>query len=306
MKKLLTTAAIAAMFLVTACESAPRPEPIYVHDNDDNVIVNNYNNGGDQKCTMDEQCAPGTCNKVSGMCVGESGANGTSCMVEMDENACAVIKCGEFNSDPICNGQDAPTGQECETNEQCDDSNWCSFDFCDQASGTCHVFLPTFCEPYEEPTCDDGDACTVDAFVDGRCAIGGYVSCDDGNLWTQDSCDASLGCLHDPIIPEPFQCYGLRFQMPAGASCVGYPAPVPGAVEWTTAEATPDADGFYTAPTGICSVLCTAKPLSCEGQWDGVEVNPWTSVGCDHLVWPNGTTTDKSGCTFDGQSCQIL
>jgi uncharacterized repeat protein (TIGR01451 family) len=45
-------------------------------------------------------------------------------------------------------------------------------------------------------TCDDNDACTVDA-CDGSTGCGHVpVSCDDGEGCTDDSCDAILGCVH--------------------------------------------------------------------------------------------------------------
>jgi hypothetical protein len=46
--------------------------------------------------------------------------------------------------------------------------------------------------------CSDGDACTVnDTYFNNQCS-GSPRDCDDGNVCTDDSCDAAVGCVHDP------------------------------------------------------------------------------------------------------------
>lgn len=50
-----------------------------------------------------------------------------------------------------------------------------------------------------EVNCDDADACTVDACVNGTCSSSPRI-CDDGNACTTDSCDTQLGCLTADIL----------------------------------------------------------------------------------------------------------
>lgn len=43
--------------------------------------------------------------------------------------------------------------------------------------------------------CEDGDQCTIsDQCWQGECIAGGPVSCKDGNICTDDSCDPATGC----------------------------------------------------------------------------------------------------------------
>ena len=45
--------------------------------------------------------------------------------------------------------------------------------------------------------CEDGDACTTgDVGSEGRCAGGAPPECDDNNPCTDDSCEATGGCMN--------------------------------------------------------------------------------------------------------------
>jgi hypothetical protein len=71
----------------------------------------------------------------------------------------------------------------------CDDGNPCTDDTCDTVLGCRYA-------PNTAP-CEDGDACTVpDVCSGGVCAGGPPVSCDDGNLCTDDSCEPAVGCVY--------------------------------------------------------------------------------------------------------------
>ncbi len=71
-------------------------------------------------------------------------------------------------------------------NEECDDSNTADGDCCSSAC--------TFDAP--GAACADGDVCNGDETCDGSgtCDSGVVLDCDDGDLCTQDSCDALAGC----------------------------------------------------------------------------------------------------------------
>ena len=46
--------------------------------------------------------------------------------------------------------------------------------------------------------CNDGNACTADACVNGAC-VSSPMTCDDGNACTADSCDVQLGCRTEAV-----------------------------------------------------------------------------------------------------------
>jgi len=179
----------------------------------------------------------------------------------------------------------------------CDDENECTMDSFDSSTKTC-VHVSRSAVP-----CDDGDACTSDDECKlGVCEAGPEPDCDDGNVNTKDSCDSTVGCIHTAIPPQPpVQCYGLKFEVGAGVTCVGWPAT--GTEQWVfKAKST----GWYTAPVGTCSVTCSSVPLACEGEWSGVSdsASHWLTSGCVHLVHDDGSFVDP-GCTWDALHCAL-
>ena len=127
----------------------------------------------------------------------------------------------------VCLGQ-----KECNDDPDCDDGMACTKDWCD-ATGTCHhdclpgekcnegdpdtindvcdfsvtgacLCLGVVLECKEPGDCDDGNACTKDVCVDGKCVhdcLDG-LKCDDGNPYTFDD-----KCLSDPLSLDCF-CQG--------------------------------------------------------------------------------------------------
>jgi len=91
----------------------------------------------------------------------------------------------------------------------CDDGNACTDDSCAPDSGCAN-------DPVEDGSpCGDGDACTAsDGCEAGVCVGTGNLDCDDQDVCTDDSCDAGLGCLNEPITP----CCG-NGQVEAGEQC---------------------------------------------------------------------------------------
>jgi len=71
----------------------------------------------------------------------------------------------------------------------------CQIAVCDQAEGKCEVQN----SPDDSP-CDDADVCTVgDTCLDGQCASGPKLECDDGNPCTDDLCDVESGCYSEVV-----------------------------------------------------------------------------------------------------------
>ena len=89
-------------------------------------------------------------------------------------------------SEEVCNGLDDDCdGQVDEAT--CDDENICTTDSCSGADGC--LF-----EPLTGANCDDGDACTITDHCDDGGCVGSFISCNDNNPCTDDSCDGVSGC----------------------------------------------------------------------------------------------------------------
>jgi len=108
----------------------------------------------------------------------------------------AILGCS-FGLDPNLQ----KTNQACTTDLSCNDGNPLTIDKCDDEEGLC------------EYTCDDRNACTKEAFVDGHCqpvnehglpdecshadgCVPGLITCNDNNFFTTDVCSPSKGCLY--------------------------------------------------------------------------------------------------------------
>ncbi len=129
----------------------------------------NYNNGSNcndgDSCTSNDVCKNGAC----------AGINTCS-----DNNPCTQDACGPFGC------QHTPM--------TCDDNNACTSDSCDKANGGC-----THAQLTGTP-CEDGNLCTTGETCGlGSCWNGTTINCDDKDACTADSCDSTIGCLHDPI-----------------------------------------------------------------------------------------------------------
>jgi len=112
-----------------------------------------------------------------------------------DDACVAATGCTHTANTLPCDDKDACTvGDVCAQSAcmpgavtSCADDNLCTTDACNKATGCGHVnnALP----------CTDGSACTVgDACKDAACLPGAPTVCDDGNVCTEDACDAASGC----------------------------------------------------------------------------------------------------------------
>jgi len=155
-----------------------------------------------------------------------------------DENACTADSCnasGECQNEPVnCDDGNPCTTESCSVSEgclgvanngaSCDDGVACTNrDACvgSECRGTPIAGCCT-----TTAQCDDGDACTRDACVGGRCTseprdcsvadkcLAGFcdpssgcrtapVNCDDTNVCTDDSCDPARGCFSQPTTNPP-------------------------------------------------------------------------------------------------------
>jgi len=139
-------------------------------------------------CTVKDTCAEGTCSGYAVAC---------DCAADAD---CAALEDGN-----LCNGtlycEKGSLPWKCEvkggTTIACPDPEGknapCLDAACDPLTGDC-MDVPA----HEGQGCSDGDACTLyDSCVAGVCSGSGALSCNDGNLCTDDSCDPSSGCVYE-------------------------------------------------------------------------------------------------------------
>jgi hypothetical protein len=105
----------------------------------------------------------------------------------------------------------------CKTDTECDDKNICTDDFCDLLSGCYHKPNAVKCSK---------DSCSLLLWskpgfcADGSCKEGKTENCDDGNICTDDFCNASSGCSHaDNLLScKPAFCDGLKWHKASSCS----------------------------------------------------------------------------------------
>ena len=123
-----------------------------------------------QQCGDDNPCTDGGCQLPSG------------CTLTVNSAPC--------DDGEVCSVGDTCKGGKClaGSGNKCDDGKPCTTDKCDAITSACSH------EPYEGP-CSDGNACTTgEVCLGGVCKGGKVIVCDDGNVCTDDSCDAKVGC----------------------------------------------------------------------------------------------------------------
>lgn len=188
-------------------------------------------------CTLTDHCDSGTCQGTliacddsnpctDDTCDGAAGCLFTANTLACDDNDPCTI--GDQCHDALCSG--VPVSCQCESDSDCkqyEDGNLCNGTlYCDQSGVEfqCKVDSDTVisCDALVDPcvkavcnptngacqalpandgyACNDGDACTYsEVCANGNCVGGQALNCNDGNDCTDDSCDALVGCKHQPI-----------------------------------------------------------------------------------------------------------
>lgn len=183
-------------------------------------LVQNCNDG--QFCNGTESCVEGACQAGSPPSCNDGNACtvGDSCVepaclagtpTECDDaNPCTSDSCDPSTGKCVFLAAAVPCvdGDACTVNDNCvdgvclggevtpcaDDGNACTLEGCNPATGEC-VSLAS------DGPCVDGNLCTVqDTCVQGVCAPGKSVVCDDANPCTKDACTPAVGvCVYTPI-----------------------------------------------------------------------------------------------------------
>ncbi len=176
--------------------------------------------GAEVTCDDGNGCTNNSCDKKDGcsvqanvdacddgdVCTNEDSCSGGACLAGEviscdDDNACTADSCDPKGGclyapeNGACTDDDACTDKgDCKMGKcigsgmvDCDDNNPCTDNSCDSAKG-CQVKAKT-------GVCDDNEPCTAKSFCEaGKCTGAGVVDCDDGNMCTNDVCDAGKGC----------------------------------------------------------------------------------------------------------------
>jgi uncharacterized repeat protein (TIGR01451 family) len=219
-------------------------------------------------------------------------------------DVCAVGIC-VGGPPPSCDDSDACTVDSCDTGSGCvhDAAAANGFACGDSSDTSCDnpdTCLGGACQPNHEASgvaCMDGDACTTTDGCDGTglCLGGPPPSCDDGNACTVDSCDTGSGCVHDAAAADGFACGD-----PSDTGCDGPDTCLSGACQ-PNYEASGMAcdDGSVCTTPDACdgSGSCAGVPaLSCD------DVNPCTDDACDPVSGCVYTPDDTNSC-LDGNAC---
>jgi len=311
----------------------------------------------DASCSDGDQCTADSCNASSG-CVNDSAAmeglscddsvncttgdvcTSGNCAGTLDHSACDdSVDCSVDVCDPTDPGADADGCVNTEDDAQCDDTNECTDDTCEIASGGC-VFTPhsracddlLYCNGAD--TCDGAGGCTVhtgdpcvsplvcDEDADACVGCVDNTDCDDGNVCTDDVCNASQNCENNPnteSCDDGFAC--TTGDACSGGSCQGTPddSACDDSVACTVDTCDPadqDADAagcVFTPDDAACDdgdqcTLDTCDPstgcdndssamegLGCNDTYDCTTGDVCTGGVC-------GGTTDDSRCG-DGIAC---
>ena len=259
----------------------------------------------ENKCIKTDVCSKGKCAGVAIDCP------------DTDKNFCTIAGCLPAKGcmtevgivGMVCDDGDPCTGEDvcavksganpmaagavsCQgPTKSCDDDNPCSKDVCDKTKGCQHAAAP------DGALCSDSKACSGQGTCSaGKCTGIAAKSCDDGNVCSDDSCDAAKGgCVH---LPAKATCDD-------GNACTEDDACSQGLCTATLNcdDNNPCTDTPCDAAKG-CQLLYKAKASGCPGGgqcWaGGCQVAKCGNGDCDF----NETTKGCAGdCPAGGGQC---
>ncbi|MGB0588978.1 MAG: hypothetical protein ACPGU1_04780 [Myxococcota bacterium] len=152
-------------------------------------------------CTQTGTCEAGSCSTVPMAC--------------NDDNPCTMDSCqeGACTHTALADGSGCDTGNACDQEATCEsgvcqgavavicEPGLCDVKSCDPATGACVV---THTSP-DDTNCGGGDACQLPGVCeDGTCEGMADVSCDDSDACTVDACQSEFGlCKHTETLCPP-------------------------------------------------------------------------------------------------------
>ncbi len=197
---------------------------------------------------------------------------------------------GDACSDSACSPEDRAA---------CDDGDPCTVDRCRADTGCTHLQAP------DGAPCPDGDLCNGDEVCEaGTCKAGAPLDCDDGEVCTEDSCDATDGCAH-AAVEDGAACDDGDACTTTGICAGGACEPGPPVL---CPDDGPCTEGVCDPSTGTCSVVPRPPGAPCpdgdfcngEELCDGGACMPGDALDCDDA---DPCTADRcepaAGCRHD-------
>jgi MYXO-CTERM domain-containing protein len=287
---------------VTGCANAPTPGASCA----DATVCN-----GAEVCDATGACVAGTaldCDDTN-VCT----ADGCDAVTGCENTPTPGASCADGDA---CNGAelcDATGACALGTSLACGDTNPCTADSCDTALGCRNVPTPGI-------SCADATVCNGAEVCDaaGACAAGTPLDCDDTNVCTADSCDATSGCANTPTpgtsCGDGDACNGAETCSAAGACVAGTP-PVCSDGNPCTADMCVPASGCSNPPTPgescadatVCNGLevCDATGACAAGTaLDCDDMNECTADSCDAIAGCDNEPTEGTTCD-DGDLCTM-
>ena len=235
-----------------------------------------------------------------------------------DGNICTTDSCSadggcqhKPNSEPCDDNNECTLSDKCGDGmckpgmaKQCNDQNICTDDACDPVIGCVHTL--------NQAPCDDNDLCTTgDHCHLGECLGGEDFPCEDGNVCTDDSCTAQVGCVHTPNAADCNDGNACTGQDVCKSGwCAGYQAVKCDDNKVCTDDSCdPDTGCVFTSNQALCDDgnACTAGDTCALGNClGGYEINC-----ADENVCTDDSCDPDSGCVHtdnlapctDGNAC---
>lgn len=267
---------------------------------------------GDGQLEPSEECDPGGALHLDGNPNLATCTTGGDCFY--------ALSCCKFNCQFVGQGASCFDGNACTTNDVCNNVGLCAAGGSALAGTACedglHCTTGDVCNSSGTCLAGGGDPCTGIECVSGcneatdSCDVAVGAPCtDDGNVCTEDVCDAQASCTH-PANTAPCSdglfCNGA--DTCSGGSCsdhAGDPCANGGscanscdedADTCNVANGTPCDDGLFCTVVDACaSGLCVGSGDPCAG---GEECATVCNEGADDCFDPNG-----SPCVDDGNPC---
>jgi hypothetical protein len=208
--------------------------------------------GQPKQCNDQEVCTQDLCNSKTGLC--------QYLALPLEASAC--------NADGSeCTKNDSCYQGKCQPGKKvnCDDGQPCTLDVCDAKTGKCSYDS----NKLEGTPCDaDGSVCTQkDTCKQGKCTAGPSQNCGDGNLCTDDVCDAAKGCVQKANVAlcddnnacsEGDTCNGKVCSAGKKKNCEDYNP-------CTIDSCSPSQGCLYKATPGQIQPCYDGKPLNTKG-----------------------------------------
>ena len=287
-------------------------------------------------CTLD-LCVDNRCihECLNGLACGSDGGV-ARCSLEGEE--CACVKMPECENDEQCNDQDPCTKDICAQNQcvhtcdvgaVCSDGNpMTSMDSCVIEGGSC-LCKGVLQACTDAKDCDDGNACTLDNCVDGKCINDCQVgaACDDKDPYTDnDTCrETPSGC----VCQGKRECYSNNDCVDMNPCTVDY-CDGQGKCRHNCYQGLSCSDGNPATQNDVCvlqgsACVCVGTPVMCIDDKDCDDLNPCTNDACvsgvcehqcsinsvcdDGDIWTNNDKCvigPSGACTCQGERAECL